>query len=108
MPSASPRQPQQQPGRAANRQQQQSASSPEFQSRSPKQEKQGGSAKSDKQMGEGSYEATRDYQENIKSYLDSADVKADAKAAAPASADEAADLKKAEDEGLSHTKAPGQ
>ena len=60
------------------------------------------------QIGEGSYEATRDYQENIKEYLDTADVEADAEAAEPDSPEQARDLKKAEDEGLSHSKAPGQ
>lgn len=60
------------------------------------------------QMGEGSYEGTRDYQENIKTYLDKADVKSDAEAAKPTTAEEAEALKKAEDEALSHTKAPGQ
>ena len=60
------------------------------------------------QIGEGSYEATRDYQKNIKSYLDKADVTSDAKAARPATPEEAADLKKAEQEGLSHSKSPGQ
>ena len=60
------------------------------------------------QMGEGSYEGTRDYQANIKSYLEKADVKSDADAARPATAEEAKALKKAEDEARSHTKAPGQ
>jgi hypothetical protein len=64
--------------------------------------------KPEQQMGEGSYEGTRDYQENIKTYLDKADVKSDAEAAEPATAEEAQALKKAEDEALSHTKAPGQ
>lgn len=69
-------------------------------------------AKSDKagkqQIGEGGYEATRDYQDNIKQYLDKADVKADAEASKPDSPDQAKELKKAEDEGLSHSKSPGQ
>ena len=47
------------------------------------------------QMGEGSYEGTREYQENIKSYLEKADVKSDAEAARPATAEEAKVLKKA-------------
>lgn len=64
--------------------------------------------KPEPQMGEGSYEGTRDYQESIKSYLDKADVKSDAEAAEPATPEEAKALEKAEDEGLSHTKAPGQ
>ena len=60
------------------------------------------------QIGEGSYEGTRDYDESMKSYLETADVKADAEAAKPASPQEAVELKKAEQEGLSHSKAPGK
>lgn len=60
------------------------------------------------QMGEGSYEGTRDYQEHIESYLEKADVEADAKAAEPRTPQEAALLKKAEQDGLAHSKAPGQ
>lgn len=91
---------QQQPPRAMDRQQQQSSGSREFQ---PKQ-----SPVAKQQMGEGSYEGTRDYQESIQSYLETADVKADAKAARPTTPEEAADLKKAEQEGLSHSKAAGK
>lgn len=60
------------------------------------------------QIGEGSYEATRDYQKNIGEYLKDADVAADAQAAKPSSAAEAEAMKKAEQEGLSHSKAKGQ
>ena len=60
------------------------------------------------QMGEGSYEGTRDYQEGVQSYLANADVAADARAARPADDAEAAELKEAEQEGLSHSKAKGQ
>lgn len=60
------------------------------------------------QMGEGSYEASEDYQKRIKSYLDKADVKADAEAAKPSSQAEASELEAAEKEGLSHSKARGQ
>ena len=56
------------------------------------------------QMGEGSYEATRDYQKNIKDYLKEADVEADAKAAKPKSAEEAREMEQAEEEGKSHSK----
>ena len=56
------------------------------------------------QMGEGSYEATRDYQKNIKGYLDKADVEADAEAAKPRSETEARELDDAEREGRSHSK----
>jgi hypothetical protein len=109
MPSTPNHQPEQQRAWPANRQQQQSASSPEFQSKSAGKDSSGSDKpQAEKQMGEGSYEATRDYQDNIKTYLDKADVKADAEAAKPASKEEADELKKAEDAGLSHTKAPGQ
>jgi len=54
--------------------------------------------------GEGSYTATRDYQKNIKEYLDKADVKADGEAARPRSEQEAQELKDAEKEGRSHSK----
>ena len=91
---------QQQPARDSDPQQQQAGSN-EFQ---PKPAAQQG----DQQMGEGSYEATRDYQKNIKSYLKDADVAADAKAARPDSPQQAAELKKAEQEGLSHSRAPGK
>lgn len=56
------------------------------------------------QMGEGSYEATRDYQKNIKDYLKRADVEADARAARPRNAEEARELERAEREGRSHAK----
>jgi hypothetical protein len=94
---------QQQAQRPDNRSQQQGASTPELQPRRAQTPDKPG-----QQMGEGSYEGARDYQENIKTYLDKADVKSDAEAAEPASAEEARALKKAEDEALSHTKAPGQ
>jgi hypothetical protein len=56
------------------------------------------------QMGEGSYEATRDYQKDIKEYLDKADVEADAEQAKPRSEEEARELERAEREGRSHSK----
>jgi hypothetical protein len=83
---------QQQPPRSGDPQQQQAGSN-EFQ---PKPDGQ--------QMGEGSYEATRDYQKNIKDYLKDADVEADAQAAKPHSEEEARDLEEAEKEGRSHSK----
>jgi hypothetical protein len=97
------------PQRQQPQQQQQGGSKPETatgqrQSQTPD----GKAGKPEQQMGEGSYEGTRDYQENIKSYLDKADVKSDAEAAKPATPEEAKALKKAEDEALWHTKAPGQ
>ncbi len=89
---------QQQPQRHIDRQQQQSSGSGEMQ---------GGSGKI-QQIGEGSYEGTRDYEGNIKSYLKKADVKSDARAAKPKNLQEAIDLERAEREGLSHSKAPGK
>jgi hypothetical protein len=58
----------------------------------------------DQVEGEGSYTATRDYQKNIKDYLDKADVKADAEASRPRSENEARELEQAEREGKSHSK----
>lgn len=60
------------------------------------------------QIGEGSYEGTRDYQKSVETYLEDADVAADAKAAKPANPAEADELKRAEEEGLSPTKSKGQ
>jgi hypothetical protein len=54
--------------------------------------------------GEGSYSATRNYQKDIKDYLDKADVEADAEAAKPRSDSEARELDAAEREGRSHSK----
>lgn len=96
---STPRILQQQPdsGGERKRQQQQASGGREFQ---PQQ--------ASRQMGEGSYEATQDYQKSIKSYLDKADVKADAEAAKPSGQAEARDMEAAEKEGLSHSKARGQ
>lgn len=60
------------------------------------------------QMGEGSYEGTRDYQKSIKDYLQEADVQRDAKAAKPSSSAEAKELERAEQEGKSHSRASGE
>lgn len=95
---------QQQTPRSQNRQQQQSSGSHEFQ---PSQAQKGGGDGAS-QMGEGSYEGTRDYQKRMKSYLKTADVKSDADAAQPATPDEARELLDAEKQGLSHSKAPGK
>jgi hypothetical protein len=54
--------------------------------------------------GEGSYSASRDYQKNIKEYLDKADVASDAENAKPHSEAEARELEEAEREGRSHSK----
>lgn len=85
---------QQQPARETNREQQRSGNT-DFQSR--------GEA-GDGVEGEGSYTATRDYQKNIKQYLDKADVQADAENAKPRSDEEARDIEDAEREGRSHSK----
>ena len=65
---------------------------------------QAGAQKPQQEMGEGSYEATRDYQRNIGEYLKKADVEADGAAAKPHSEEEAQEMKKAEEEGRSHSK----
>lgn len=54
--------------------------------------------------GEGSYTATREYQKNIKEYLDKADVQSDAESAKPRSESEAREMEQAEREGKSHSK----
>jgi hypothetical protein len=85
---------QQQPERESDPQQQR-AGATDFQS--------GGQA-GDAVEGEGSYTATRQYQKNIKGYLDKADVRSDAEAAKPRSESEARELEDAEREGKSHSK----
>jgi hypothetical protein len=91
-----PRVLQQQPARDSDPQQQQSGSN-EFQQKPGAQ--QGG-----QEMGEGSYEATRDYQKDIKEYLKDANVQKDAEAAKPRSEQEAREMEQAEKEGRSHSK----
>lgn len=93
---STPRILQQQPARGSDPKQQQSGSS-EFQPKPAAQ-------KGGQQMGEGSYEATRDYQDRTKEYLKKADVEADAQAAKPRSEQEAREMEKAEEEGRSHSK----
>ncbi|HTH80851.1 MAG TPA: hypothetical protein VL593_17890 [Ramlibacter sp.] len=56
------------------------------------------------QMGEGSYEGTRDYNRRQAEYMKTHDVKKDAEAAKPKSEEEARELKQAEEEGKSHSK----
>jgi hypothetical protein len=87
---------QQQPAARGDRQQQQSGAT-DFQQRP-------GAQQGSEVEGEGSYTATRDYQKNIKGYLDKADVQADAEAAKPRSEAEARELDEAEREGKSHAK----
>lgn len=88
---------QQQPERESDPQQQQSGSS-DFQP------KPGAHSGRQQDIGEGSYEATRDYQKNIDEYLKKADVEKDAQAAKPRSEQEARELNEAEQEGKSHSK----
>lgn len=93
---------QQQPARDRIAQQQQMAGSGEFQSGT----QQGGTPAGGKpqQMGEGSYEGSREYKERTERYLEKADVERDAEAAKPRSAEEARELEQAEEEGKSHSK----
>ncbi len=86
---------QQQPARESDPQQQRSGSA-DFQSR--------GEAQGSQVEGEGSYTATREYQKNIKEYLDKADVEADMEKAKPRSDAEAREIEAAEREGRSHSK----
>ena len=92
---STPRILQQQPTRDSDPQQQRSGAT-DFQ--------QGGQAQGSQVEGEGSYTATRDYQKNIKDYLETADVASDAEKAKPRSESEARELDEAEREGRSHSK----
>ncbi len=92
---SSPRSLQQQPQRDSDPQQQRSGAT-DFQ---PAPE-----GKQDGVEGEGSYTATRDYQKNIKDYMENADIGKDAEAAKPRSESEARELDEAEREGRSHSK----
>jgi hypothetical protein len=71
---------------------------------SDSQPKPGAQSGGQQDIGEGSYEATRDYQKNIGEYLKEADVEKDAQAAKPRSEQEARELNEAEQEGKSHSK----
>lgn len=86
---------QQQPARDGSDPDQQRAGATDFQSGKPE---------GSQVEGEGSYSATRNYQKDIKEYLDKADVKSDMEAAKPKSAAEARELEEAEREGKSHSK----
>jgi hypothetical protein len=98
MPSdKTPRILQQQAPRDEDREQQQSGST-DFQNSSNK------PAAKQQQMGEGSYEATRDYNHRQAEYMKTHDVQKDAEAAKPHSEEEARALKQAEEEGKSHSK----
>jgi small-conductance mechanosensitive channel len=91
---SAPRSLQQQPRRDSDPQQQRSGAT-DFQSRPEGQ---------DQVEGEGSYSATREYQKNIKEYLEKADVESDAEAAKPRSESEARELEEAERAARSHSK----
>ncbi len=92
---------QQQSGDRVAQQQQMSGSKEYQQSSSPQGS---GGDKPPQQMGEGSYEGTRDYNKRTEDYLKKNDVQKDAEAAKPKSDQEARDLEKAEEEGKSHSK----
>ena len=93
-----------QPKRDSDMQQQQAGGEDSQSPSHPQPPAQTGGLKPGQDMGEGSYEATRDYQKKIGEYLRDADVEADARAAKPESQEVARELKEAEDAGLSHSK----
>lgn len=94
--NSTPRILRQPPARDSDPQQQQSGSK--------ERQRKPGAQQGGQQMGEGSYEATRDYQKDIGDYLKKADVEKDAEAAKPRSEQEARELEEAEKEGRSHSK----
>ena len=94
--SQTPRILQQQPERDSDREQQQSGST-DFQGGDKPQGRQ-------QQMGEGSYEGTRDYNQRTEEFLKTHDVEKEAEAAKPKSEQEARDMERAEEEGKSHSK----
>ncbi|TFY99049.1 hypothetical protein [Ramlibacter humi] len=98
---------QQQPQGDSIARQQQMSGSDEFQKQGRPAARQQGSGQP-QQMGEGSYEGSRDYKERTERYLKSHDVKKDAEAAQPKSEQEASEMKAAEEEGKSHSKAKGE
>ena len=96
MTNQTPRILQQQPSRDEDREQQQSGSTDFQDSQKP--------AAKQQQMGEGSYEGSRDYYQRQAEYQKTHDVEKDAEAAKPKSEEEARALKQAEEEGKSHSK----
>jgi hypothetical protein len=84
--------------------QQQGAGEPQQQSGSDELQPKPAAQQGQQEMGEGSYEGTREYNRRTQEYLKKADVEADAEAAKPRSEEEARELKRAEDEGRSHSK----
>jgi hypothetical protein len=93
---------QQQPSRDRVAQQQQMSGSREFQQSGSPQASGGGGKQ--QQMGEGSYEGSRDYKERTEKYLKTHDVQKDAEAAKPRSDQEQRDMDEAEQEAKSHSK----
>ena len=93
--NSTPRILQQQPQRESDRDQQQEGST-DFQGKKP--------GAKEQQMGEGSYEGTRDYNKRTEEFLKTHDVQKEAEAATPKSEDEARDMEQAEEEGKSHSK----
>jgi hypothetical protein len=94
---------QQQPAGDRVAQQQQMSGSNEFQKQGQPGQQQGAPGKP-QQMGEGSYEGSRDYKERTERYLKNADVEGDAEKAKPRSEQEAREMEEAEKEGRSHSK----
>jgi len=94
MTNQTPRILQQQPSRDSDREQQQEGST-DFQANKPA---------GKQQMGEGSYEGTRDYNQRQAEYQKTHDVQKDAEAATPKSPEEAREMQQAEEEGKSHAK----
>ena len=90
--------------RILQRQPERDDSDPRQQQSASKEDQDKPGAKGNQEMGEGSYEATRDYQRDIEDYLRKAEVDADAKAARPKSEQEAREMDEAEREGRSHAK----
>jgi hypothetical protein len=95
MTNQTPRILQQQPERESDRDQQQQGST-DFQNNKPGAKQQ--------QMGEGSYEGTRDYNRRTEEFLKTHDVQKEAEKAKPQSEQEARDIEQAEEEGKSHAK----
>ena len=95
MANSTPRILQQQPSNDGSREQQQSGST-DFQDDKPQGRQQ--------QMGEGSYEGTRDYNKRTEEFLKTHDVQKEAEQAAPKSEQEAREMQQAEEEGKSHSK----
>lgn len=86
---------QQQPSRDGSDPEQQRAGGADFQS---------SRASGSQVEGEGSYTATRNYQKDIKDYMDKGRVQSDMEASRPRSESEAREMEEAEREGKSHAK----